>query len=81
MAGVNKVILVNCATMVKEYLEQNDYEGLCSPGNECACAMDDLMPCGGECAMDCEAGYEVDGCNDTCGEGCDFHIVAGRKQV
>ena len=71
--------LVSCAAMVRIYLEENGYEGLCSPGNECGCKLDDLMPCDGEYAMECEAGHKID-CPDTCGEGCDFHIVAGIKE-
>jgi hypothetical protein len=72
----NKII--NCASMVAQYLKENSYDGLCSPGNECGCDLDDFMPCDGDFAMDCEAGHKID-CPESCGEGCDFHIVVGRK--
>lgn len=44
--------------IVKEYLQENDFDGLFSPG-ECACKLDDLFPCGYNCA-DCQAGYLQD---------------------
>jgi hypothetical protein len=65
--------------MIRTYLESNGYEGLCSPGNECGCLLNDLMPCGGEFAMECESGHRID-CPDSCGENCDYHVVAGAKE-
>lgn len=63
---------IGCQEMVRIYLENNGYDGLFS--DICGCLLDDLMPCGGEGAMDCQAGHRVDGCTETCGMGCDFHI-------
>ena len=71
---------VSCAVMVREYLEKNGYDGLVEYDGECGCSLDDLMPCGHESAIDCEAGHKID-CPDTCGEGCDFHIVSGKRQT
>lgn len=74
---------INCGQMVRMYLERNGYEGLC--GDECGCELADLMPCGGEYAMDCVGGHKTD-C--TCDDGCDnlysnqicrFHITAGKR--
>jgi len=42
--------------IVKAYLEKNGYGGLYSPG-ECACKLDDLMPCACEGIELCEPGY------------------------
>jgi len=69
--------LVSCRDMVIEYLKENGYSGLFC--DECGCRIEDLMPCGGEGAMDCNAGYIRYGCSDDCGMGCDFHIVPERS--
>lgn len=44
--------------IIKEYLNNNGYDGLFCPG-ECACKKDDLMPCD-EYMMDCEPGYLIE---------------------
>jgi len=31
--------------IVKEYLEANNYVGLCNPADECGCVLSDLVPC------------------------------------
>ena len=67
--------------MIKAYLIANGYDGLSNDDVDCACTTDDLMPCGGDFAMSCTAGHKVDGCDEMCGEGCDFHIVPGKRQV
>lgn len=59
---------MNVTKIVRQYLFSHGYDGLYSQ-IECACTLDDLMPCG-ECRWDCEAGYISD-CD--CGEH-DFHI-------
>lgn len=72
--------------MVRLYLEQNGYDGLCT--DECGCELADLMPCGGEYAMDCVAGHKTKcTCNEDCDNiyrikrNCEFsHIVAGEIQ-
>ena len=64
--------------IIPQYLKNNGYEGLVS-GEGCGCSLDDLMPCGGEFAMGCEAGYKVPGCTEECGQGCDFHIFPGKR--
>jgi len=61
--------------IVREYLKENGYDGLYQPG-ECACLIEDLMPCG-QPTSDCEAGYKVpcEGGDDCPLEGnCDYHI-------
>lgn len=61
--------------IVKKYLEDNGYDGLWNE-YDCACKNDDLMPCGVEDAINCEAGY-LTGCPHDCGEH-NWHI--GRKE-
>ena len=43
--------------IVKKYLHENGFGGLMEPWGECACEIDDLMPCCDPCA-DCEPGYK-----------------------
>lgn len=71
--------LVSCGEMVRLYLEQNGYTGLCENYGMCGCEIDDLMPCGGDYAMNCEAGHKTDGCDDKCGLGCNFHVIVGKN--
>ena len=42
--------------IIKKYLEDNRYDGLCDPANECGCRLSDLAPCG-ECIDQCLPGY------------------------
>jgi len=62
--------------IVKEYLEKNRYDGLYC--DECACEIDDLMPCEEPEIANCEAGYKVPcpgpGRCTTDGD-CDWHIA------
>jgi len=34
--------------IIKEWLEQNNYDGLCRPEDECECFLCDLVPCGAD---------------------------------
>ena len=43
--------------IIREYLKNNNYDGLYSSGI-CACFIDDLVPCGEACDQ-CEAGYRI----------------------
>ncbi|GIV82743.1 MAG: hypothetical protein KatS3mg051_2097 [Anaerolineae bacterium] len=71
---------ITCEDMVRAYLEQHGYDGLVAEDINCACTLDDLMPCGGDYAMSCVAGHKVMGCSPECGEGCDYHIVPGPRR-
>ena len=61
--------------IVKNYLKDNQYDGLFM--DECACTLDDLIPCCGYvAALNCEPGVKVP-CDGSCESGkCDFHIAA-----
>lgn len=58
--------------IIEKYLEENGFDGLCSPG-KCACKTGDLATCY-NIEPDCEAGY-LDKC--TCGEH-DFVISTNK---
>jgi len=45
--------------IVREWLRDHGFDGLCNCAAECGCRLDDLMPCE-EPGPDCEAGYDVD---------------------
>jgi len=59
--------------MVKEYLEDEEYDGLSC--DECSCFVDDLMLCS-DGFENCEAGYKQP-CYENCGCG-GYHI--GREK-
>jgi hypothetical protein len=62
----------NLKEIVKEWLVENGYDGLCLPEQECGCPLRALMPCS-EPSDQCQAGHKVmrdDG---------DWIIVVGKK--
>ena len=65
--------------IVKKYLEDNGYEGLC--GDECGCELADLFPCG-EFGGDCVPGYKVPCDPEECpAEGkCAWHMSTEKRQ-
>ena len=59
--------------IVRDYLRKHGYDGLYNDAGDCACLIDDLMPCTaceGAYVDDCEPGYKTP-CD--CG-GHDWHI-------
>ncbi len=58
--------------MIKSYLESNGFDGLYT--DECGCELSDLMPCGGDFAVHCQAGYKTVGDFEFDGEKCDWFI-------
>ena len=65
-----KCISKTVEEIVRDYLQEHKYDGLYCEG-ECACKLDDLMPCTFDDIEKCKAGYETQ-CD--CDQGCDFHI-------
>ena len=63
---------MNVKKIVKTWLKENGYDGLCCEG--CGCQISDLMPCD-ENSNSCEAGYKTDGYNCNDGQGYDFFIT------
>jgi len=45
--------------IIKTWLEENGYDGLCDPDTECGCELSDLMPCS-EGWEHCQAGHKKD---------------------
>ena len=41
-------------TIIKIYLEEKGYDGLCHRETECGCGLDDFAPCGDGPYPDCE---------------------------
>ena len=50
---------VSVQEIVKDWLVEHGYGGLCDPG-ECGCEVGDLMPCGYPSLLGCVAGYKGD---------------------
>ncbi|HUX59207.1 MAG TPA: hypothetical protein VMV77_19710 [Bacteroidales bacterium] len=64
---------------LREYLEDDGYEGLA--GDNCGCELNDLMACGGD-GLDCEPGYKVP-CTEECeyhDQGCEWHITTVKPE-
>jgi len=67
--------------IVKKYLIENGYDGLCNKG--CGCEIDDLVPCDGVYIDDCIAGHKEKPSKDNFEDydfGCDLEwvIVPGK---
>ena len=60
--------------IVKKYLKENGYDGLCHPDYECGCDIKDLAPCD-SCFADCLVGHKKE---DTTGE-YDYLIVPKKE--
>lgn len=78
MAGGVAVIAQDVLEIVGQHLKTNGYDGLFSEDGGCACATDDLAPCGqihGSCAPGYRVEYPDRECpGGECGGGCDWHI-------
>jgi hypothetical protein len=66
--------MVNVKAIVGEYLIANKFDGLWSCDNECACDLNDLMPCDDLDIESCEPGYKKPCDGQSYGCPCDFHI-------
>jgi len=44
--------------IIKSYLRDNGFDGLCEPDTECGCGLDDLAPCDG-IIQDCIPAYRI----------------------
>ncbi len=49
--------------IVRKYLEENGYDGLCNPELECGCGLSDLAPCG-ELGLDCVPAHAAESPDD-----------------
>jgi len=66
--------IVDVADIILSYLKENGYDGLYTT-DECACSLDDFMPCGGEDVVKCMPGYK---CTPEVSAEYDFYIC-GEK--
>ena len=64
---------MNLKEIVKEYLEKNEYDGLFNGDVECACSLDDLMPCDEPHQANCRAGINCNHCKGDI-EHCNSHM-------
>lgn len=73
---------MNVKAMVKQWLEDNGYDGLYCDIGECGCSKDDLFPCYREGIASCKPGYKEACTKDNCpeGGGCAYHITSERPQ-
>ena len=51
---------MNCKEIIKNYLKDNGYDGLCHVETECGCGLDNLAPCGVWMWL-CEPAYKAEG--------------------
>jgi len=66
---------INLTGILKKWLTENKYDGLFNYECECACIIDDLVPCG-DPQEDCEPGYRSP-CD--CIDDHDWHIVPCKE--
>ena len=64
--------MVRCLSIVKHFLKENGYTGLCNTDNQCGCSIKDLNPCG-ESISDCLPAYETIGKCKSCDTQCDAY--------
>jgi hypothetical protein len=67
--------MVDVKTTIKEYLEENGYDGLYNGEIQCCCKKDELFICG-EVYLDCRAGYLAQ-CPDWVNDG--SYCIGGTK--
>lgn len=66
---------MNVKEMVKVVLVVNGFNGLYDEDGECACQVEDLMPCGGEVG-NCQAGWLAKSDNEEYD-----YLIVGTKPV
>lgn len=69
--------------IVKGWLDNHGYDGLCNPDAECACGVDWLLPCNSPCDK-CQAAYKLpcDECaiQDECTNGDSLYSVVSPNE-
>lgn len=48
---------ITTSDIVRNYIKEHGFDGLCNPGLECGCLLSDLVPCG-DGIGDCQPGYK-----------------------
>ena len=49
---------MNTVQIIRQWLNENGYDGLFNADLPCGCNLDDFMPCGGEHNVGCKAAYK-----------------------
>jgi hypothetical protein len=57
--------IMNVKDMIKQFLIDNEYDGLSAESGECGCALHDLFPCG-DVHSDCCAAYNKGSAEEIC---------------
>lgn len=58
MSNIIEGTKMTVSDIIKKYLDDNNFDGLCDIFNECGCGKDDLIPCDSGCEM-CEPAYLI----------------------
>jgi hypothetical protein len=69
---------INLRGIIADWLRTHGYDGLYDDDGECACRLNDLIPCGDANPTYCKPGV-ISIC--TCGEGHDSHIVSRERKA
>lgn len=64
--------------IIKKYLKDNGFDGLCNPDMECGCKLEDFRPCG-EDFGECEPAYDCGPCAH-CGEDYDIFMSTEKPK-
>jgi len=51
---------IRVSKIIKKYLRENGFDGLCNLSEECGCGIDDLVPCDSN-PSECEPAYKTMG--------------------
>lgn len=62
---------MNCTEIIKEYLQQNRFDGLVNTDMECGCTTEDFAPCHESNFSDCEPAYKHKANCRQCDTKCD----------
>lgn len=65
---------MNVKELVIKQLKSDGYDGLFDSEYECACLIDDIMPCDEFSSQRCEAGYKTECNGELDGCPCSFHL-------
>ena len=71
---------MNVNKIIKKYLADHGFDGLCSQDRGCGCEANDLAPCDNAFPDDCEPGYKVL-CTEECSHEGDHDVSKGDWHI
>jgi len=74
---VNKEI--EAIDIIRIFLSENGYDGLCNLGHECGCEIDDLVPCSSDFSF-CRPGYKVEPTEEQREDGAEWAIALEKDK-